>query len=118
MEKENTTEIKAPHTITEIIKGTTAEFSHYKEGNLFYSVEVDGYRYEFPISTIEKNDRVKTFEVPVGEILHQIEINLDNVMSLSSDIGESTFERTYKTITLMRYIRKAIADGTIRWDKL
>lgn len=105
MEKENTTEIKIPHTITEIVKGTTAEFSHYKEGNLHYSIEVDGYRYEFPISTIEIDTDATN---RLGRYL----------LYLSTDIGEASFEKTYKAITLMRYIRKAIAEGKIRWDKI
>ena len=94
-----------PHTIAQIVKGTTAEFSHYKEGQLFYTVDVEGYRYEFPIQTIE----TKSKHLPEGLLFY---------LELSSDIGESTFERTYKAITLMRYIRKAIADGNIRYDKI
>lgn len=114
--------ITAPHTLAQIVKGTTAEFSHYKEGQLFYSVEIEGYKYEFPIDTIEKKNKVKTFNIPIItegiEITHQVEIQLDNVMSLSEDIGETSFDRTYKAITLMRYIRKAIDKGTLRWDKI
>ncbi len=110
MEKENTGIAEAPHTITQIIKGTTAEFSHYREGALHYTVDVEGYRYEFPIHTVEKTiipvvfDETETIEV--------------ESIKLSDDIGLASFERTYKAITLMRYIRKAIADGSIRWDKI
>jgi hypothetical protein len=78
--------VVVPQTITEIVKGTTAEFAYYKEGNLYYTVQTDKYKYEFPIDTTN-----------------------------TEDIGESSFERTYKAITLMRYIRKAIANNTIRW---
>ena len=98
--------ITAPHTLAQIVKGTTAEFSHYKEGQLFYSVELEDYRYEFPIQTIE----TKTKHIESEGIL----IYLD----LSSDIGETSFERTYKAITLMRYIRKAIDNGRLRWDRI
>jgi len=89
METKDTGVTEAPHTIAQIVKGTTAEFAHYKEDNLFYTVDVDGIRYEFPIDISNKED-----------------------------IGETRLERTYKAITLMRYIRKAIADGKLRWDKI
>ena len=82
-------QIVAPHTIAQIVKGTTAEFSHYKEDKLFYTVDVEEFRYEFPIDITNK-----------------------------ADIGDTTLDRTYKAITLMRYIRKAISDGKIRWDKI
>lgn len=78
--------IGIPQTITEIVKGTTAEFTFYKEGNLYYTIQTDKYKYEFPID-----------------------------ITNTEDIGESRFEQTYKAITLMRYIRKAIANNTIRW---
>ena len=110
--------ISAPHTLAQIVKGTTAEFSHYKEGKLFYSVDVEGYRYEFPIDTVEKKDITKEFEIEIESYIHQIELKLDNVMSLSEDVGETSFERTYKAITLMRYVRKAIANDVLRWDKI
>lgn len=114
--------ITAPHTLAQIVKGTTAEFSHYKEGQLFYSVELEGYRYEFPIDTVEKKNMVRNFDIPLeilgNTIIHQVEIQLDNVTKLSEDIGETSFERTYKAITLMRYVRKAIDKGTLRWDKI
>ena len=104
MEKEINGIIEAPHTIAQIIKGTTAEFSHYKQGNLFYTVDVEGYRYEFPISTIDK--------------ISDGQFGINQGIELSADIGETSFERTYKAITLMRYIRKAIAGGVLRWDKI
>ena len=106
---DNETKIVAPHTIAQIVKGTTAEFSHYKEGQLFYIVDVEEYRYEFPIQTIEtKSKPIETTDGP----------KLFFYFELSSDIGESSFERTYKAITLMRYIRKAIDSGKLRWDKI
>lgn len=89
MEKEITGDVKAPHTIAQIVKGTTAEFSYYKEDNIYYSVDVEGYKYEFPIDIANKED-----------------------------IGNSRLDRTYKAITLMRYIRKAIDKGTIVWNRI
>jgi len=93
--------LETPHTIAQIVKGTMAEFSHYKNGELFYTVDVEEFKYEFPISIIDEVD-----EDGVKEL------------KLSSDIGDSSFERTYKAITLMRYLRKAIDSGKIRWDRI
>lgn len=114
--------INAPHTLAQIVKGTTANMSRYKEGTLFYSVELEGYKYEFPIETIEKKNIVREFDIPLdilgNKIIHRVEIQLDNVIRMTEDVGETTFDGTYKAITLMRYIRKAIANGTLRWDKI
>lgn len=104
----NIEKIQAAHTLAQIVNGNSAEFSHYKLGVLYYSVEVEGYKYEFPISVIE-TDYMLSNEPDEDEI---------EIIKLSSDIGESTFEKKYKAITLMRYIRKAIADGELRWDKI
>jgi hypothetical protein len=49
-------------------------------GNMFYTVDVEGQRYQFPVSL--------------------------------EDIGGATLTAEFKAITLMRYIRKALADGT------
>lgn len=67
-------------SIKQIVKGNTARFSFYRSGNIFYTVEVNGVIYQFPVS-------------------------LD-------DIGGATLTAEFKAITLMRYIRKALADGT------
>jgi hypothetical protein len=118
MEKETTGVINAPHSITEIVKGTTAEFSRYHMGSIYYTVKVADYVYEFPIKTFE--DTIISVEKEVateseGTIIITVEVP---TIKLSGDIGEADFDRTYKAITLMRYIRKAIADNTLRWDKL
>jgi hypothetical protein len=77
---------KVPNTITEIVKGTKAKYLYCQGGCLFYEVEVDGRRYEFPIDVTDKDE-----------------------------VGDAVFNRTHKAITLMRYIRKAIANQTLRW---
>lgn len=42
------------HSIKEIVKDKNmARFSHYRDGNFFYVVEVEGKRYSFPISLEE-----------------------------------------------------------------
>jgi hypothetical protein len=65
--------------------GGTAYFSHYQNGNLYYSVTKDNKRYVFPID-----------------------------ITNTDDVGNAVFESQYKGITLMRYIRKAISDETMR----
>jgi hypothetical protein len=71
------------HNLKEIVKsGNKALFSHYRDGNFFYVVEVDGKRYSFPISLEEAKG--------------------------------ATLLAEFKAITLMRWIRKAIADNTFQ----
>ena len=36
--------------IKDIVKGTTAHFSFYRTGNMFYTVAVDDKTYQFPVS--------------------------------------------------------------------
>jgi hypothetical protein len=67
-------------SIKEIVKNNTARFSFYRSGNIFFTVEVSGETYQFPVSL--------------------------------EDIGGATLTVEFKAITLMRYIRKAVADGT------
>lgn len=66
--------------LAKVVKNNTVHFLCYRAGNLFYWVEVDGERYEFP--------------VPI------------------EDTGDATFPAQDKAILLMRYIRKAINNGT------
>ena len=69
--------------LKEIVKDNNkALFSHYRDGNFFYVVEVDGKRYSFPISLEEAKG--------------------------------ATLLAEFKAITLMRWIRKAIADNTFQ----
>jgi hypothetical protein len=66
-------------SVKQIVKNNTARFSFYRSGNIFYTVEVSGETYQFPVSL--------------------------------EDIG-ATLTAEFKAITLMRYIRKALADET------
>ena len=77
---------KVPNTITEIVKGTTARYLHCEASCLIYEVQVGDIRYEFPIDVSDRQE-----------------------------IGNATFNRTHKAITLMRYIRKAMKNETLRW---
>jgi len=36
--------------IKQIVKNNTARFSFYRFGNIFYTVDVDGETYQFPVS--------------------------------------------------------------------
>lgn len=37
------------HTITEIVKGNTANFSYYRAGVMYYSILVEDLTYTFPV---------------------------------------------------------------------
>ena len=76
-----------PNTVTEIVKGTTAKYLYCEASCLIYEIEVGNIKYEFGIDQSDRND-----------------------------IGNAIFNRTHKAITLMRYIRKAIANETLRWS--
>ncbi len=67
-------------SIKQIVKNNMTRFSFYRAGNMFYTVDVEGQRYQFPVSL--------------------------------EDIGGATLTAEFKAITLMRYIRKALTDGT------
>jgi len=67
-------------SIKQIVKDNRARFSFYRTGNMFYTVDVQGQKYQFPVSL--------------------------------EDIGGATLTAEFKANTLMRYIRKALSDGT------
>jgi hypothetical protein len=43
-------------TIKEIIKDNIAEFSFYRQGYLYYSIIVEGQKYEFPVDIKDLGD--------------------------------------------------------------
>ena len=71
-------------TLKEAIKDTLSTFDHACTGVLYYIDHVNGQQYQFPIDMNDKDD-----------------------------VGTTTFVASYKPITLMRYIRKAIANETL-----
>lgn len=77
-------------TIKEIVTlPAEAKFTHAIAGTLYYRITTDNMVVEFPIDMNDKDD-----------------------------VGTTTFVASYKPITLMRYIRKAIENGTlIKVDK-
>lgn len=70
-----------------------AKFSHYVSGNLYYTVELAIGTYQFPISTVEKNEN--EFGVSIG-------------LKLSEDLGTTEFNAEIKGSDLNRWIAKAI----------
>ena len=74
-----------------------AKLTHYRKGNLYYTIELEDGTYEFPISTIE------TTKIDVPEIGLKCDI-----VSLSHDLGETPFDSEIKASELNRWIAKAI----------
>ena len=77
-------------TLKEIVTlPAEAKFTHAIAVTLYYRITTDNIVVEFPIDMNDKDD-----------------------------VGTTTFVASYKPITLMRYIRKAIENGTlIKVDK-
>lgn len=73
-----------------------AKFSHYVSGNLYYTVELAIGTYQFPISTVEKNEN--EFGMAIG-------------LKLSEDLGTTEFNAEIKGSDLNRWIAKAIDKG-------
>ncbi len=70
--------------IKTIVKDNTAKFDHAIAGVLYYTVDTPDGTYLFPVDMNDKDD-----------------------------VGTTTFFNEYKAITLMRYIRKAIAKNEL-----
>lgn len=72
-------------TLKDIVKlQSEAKFSHAIAGVLYYQIDTDDKTIQFPID-----------------------------MNNKDDVGTTTFESSYKPITLMRYIRKALDSGEL-----
>jgi hypothetical protein len=70
----------------QLVKKNTATFSHYRNQHVFYNIGYEGRTFQFPIC-VDATDE-------------------------SYDIGNATLNGTEKAMTLMRYMRKAIANNT------
>ena len=70
------------YSIKDIVKDNTVHFSHLRKGYAYYEVDAT------------KNFDWHTFPVPLD------------------DIGDATLLKEDKAIIFMRYIRKALEDGT------
>jgi tRNA nucleotidyltransferase (CCA-adding enzyme) len=73
--------------IKDIVKNNTVQFVKYRAGHFYYKVEC---YVEDPIGGMQ------TFIFPVPQ----------------NDIGDATLEAIDKAIIFMRYIRKALEEGT------
>jgi len=69
-----------------------AIFSHYCSGSIYYTVEISGDIFQFPIETVEY------YEVADGQ----------GELGLSSDLGTTSFYKEMKGSELNRWIGKAI----------
>jgi hypothetical protein len=76
-----------------------AKFSHYVSGNLYYTVELAIGTYQFPISTVEKNEN--EFGMAIG-------------FKLSEDLGTTEFSAEIKGSDLNRWIAKLIRVSLLR----
>jgi len=76
-----------------------AEFSHYCEGKLYYTVNVFGKAYQFPILVTETISKTVTFP--------GFAITMD-AMALSADLGKTAFSKSIKGSDLIRWIQKAV----------
>lgn len=93
----------------ELLKNkSTANFSHYTSGNLYYNVVINGELYQFPIPTVEKIKR--TFDLSNVSNEHD-KIEIDNVLNLSSDLGTTSFYSGMRASELNRWIAKAFENG-------
>jgi len=70
-------------TLKDAITGSIAKFNHAIAGVLYYTLFVGDDQYQL---VIDMNDK--------------------------DDVGTTSFESEYKGITLMRYIRKGMKDGS------
>lgn len=81
-----------------------AKFSHYVSGNLYYTVELTDGVYQFPIATV---DIKTTHYVSTLEVGAEIK-KPDEVITLSSDLGSTSFGAEIKGSDLSRWIQVAI----------
>ena len=72
--------------MTQLVKNNTTSFAYYRNQHLYYDVNYDGATYHYPV-VVDPTDE-------------------------GYDIGNATLNQTEKAMTMMRYMRKAIAAGT------
>lgn len=80
-----------------------AKLSHYTSGNLYYNVGLEDGIYQFPISTVETKTEFFGGLTTEGYAVE--------MLSLSSDLGTTSFEAEMKGSDLNRWISKAIDKG-------
>ena len=77
------------HTLTQLVKGTTAIQDYCRSGKLYYHIDVEDTRYTFPVDVT----------------------NID-------EVGDAEFKLEDKGIYFMRYINKAIKSEELRWETI
>ncbi len=78
------------HTLTQMVKsGGTATLDCCVGSNLMYNYIVEDVMYTVPVDVSDR-----------------------------AEVGDATFNTTEKTITLMRWIRKAIKADDLRWQPI
>lgn len=70
-----------------------AKFSHYVSGNLYYTVQMEDGKYQFPIETVDGSE----------------EYDSEGSVRLSADLGTTPFNAEMKGSELNRWIGKAIS---------
>jgi len=136
MTNQKNKEMEETLSLTEIVKGNTAKFSHYCAGNLYYNVEVNGETYQFPMKAVDVSEiqpdefnMMKEFiesEDLFGRLFEEFKqkkaeekkcctndscecrVQSKPLFSLSEDLGTTNFETEYGAMTLMRWIRMAM----------
>jgi hypothetical protein len=91
-----------------------AIFSHYCAGNLYYTVMIEGSKYQFPLETVE--DGPVSVTEDCGE--HMISTRdcttvVQYTHKLSSDLGTTVFGAEIKASELIRWIGKALEKGEL-----
>ena len=85
-----------------------AIFSHYVSGNLYYTIEVNGGIYQFPIPTVEAFEFDQNSHLDAIGATYDPGDSIPNGYHLSSDLGTTSFYKEMKGSELNRWIGKAI----------
>lgn len=131
---ENEIKISAIEVQKELMKSKVmTKFSHYTSGNMYYTVEVLGGTYQFPISTIDVGTLKEIAKEEVKDLdgyqnlftVQHLYLNSDienskdelrepnelELIRLSEDLGTTTFSSEMKGSELNRWIKKAISNN-------
>ncbi len=82
-------------------KDLMAIFSHYSNGNLYYTVKIEDSIYQFPIETVEEGPTFNGDESRLS--MYEV-----STIVLSSDLGTTKFDNEIKASYLNRWISKSI----------
>jgi hypothetical protein len=86
-----------------------ANFSHYCEGKLYYTVGILGVVHQFPIATTERDIKYVSYNNATnGESSIEVE-----TLKLSSDLGTTPFSAQIKGSDLIRWLTKALDNGEL-----